>query len=305
MVKNKEQVYISVIIYAHNSKDSLGRSLNLVLNLLDERFEKFEIIVVNDASSDDTENKIKQSNIGKITLINLANKHGLEIAMQVGLDFSIGDFVIEIDSSEISYDINYIYELYKKSCEGYDIVSLEPKGTKKLTSSFFYLILNQFSGNDRNFNTQVACILTRRAINAISTIKDKTRYRKLLHVFTGYRKATIEVPLKQKVNDSYTIAEKLSMSSDILFSFTNLGIKVNIYIALFFFSFSFFLGSFAVYQYFSNDQLIEGWTTIMLFLSLGFSGIFIVLAILNKYFSIVLKEIRNSPQYLIKNIERF
>lgn len=309
MVKKlKEQVFISLVLYARNQGEIIGNSLEKLWNLLDNKFENFEIIIVNDASEDDSEKKIKEFSTSKkqrkITLINLEFKHGLEDAINVGTKFSIGDFVIELDSPQLHFDENILFQLYEKSCEGYDVVSLAPKTKKKFSSILFYKLLNKFSDIELEFETQIAHIITRRAINSISKIKDKIRYRKVLLAFSGYKKAALTIKLDKPITTSYDFFEKVKMASDILFSFTNLGMRINIYIALLFFCFSIFLGVYALYEYITYEEVMEGWTTLMLFLSFGFSGIFVTLAIINKYFSIALREIRTLPEYIIKNIEK-
>lgn len=308
VTKLKEQVFISLVLYTYNHEKVIVNSLKKLWNFLDDKFENFEIIIVNDASSDNTEEKVKEytksKDSKKVTLINLDSKHGLETAINVGTKFSIGDFLIELDSPELHYNENILYKLYEKACEGYDVVTLAPKSKKRLSSVIFYKFLNRFSDIKIKFDSQIAHIITRRAINAVSKIKDKIRYRKVLLAFSGYKKSSIEIKLNKKIKSSYSFFEKIKMASDILFSFTNLGMKINIYIAMLFFCFSVFLGVYTLYQYITYEKVMEGWTTIMLFLSFGFSGLFMILAIINKYFSIALKEIRTLPEYIIKNIEK-
>ena len=304
----KEQVFISLVLYTCNDATSIGSTITSLFSILSERFDQSEIIIVNDYSTDNTvsliEDTLSSLPKGYVTLIDLGMKHGLEKAIQLGLEFAIGDFVIEVDSPQMPYDPSLLYALYEQACEGYDIVSLEPSGMQRMGSRIFYWLFNRFSNIMINADTQIAHILTRRAINSMSTIKDKTKYRKILHIFSGYKRTTIPVQLTQNIPSSYSLTEKIRMSSDILFSFTNLGIQINIYIALSFLLFSVAIGGYALYQFFTYRHIIEGWTTIMLFLSVSFSGIFMVLAIVNKYFAITLREIRTLPEHIIKNIRK-
>jgi polyisoprenyl-phosphate glycosyltransferase len=306
---SKEPAYISLVLYVHNKEIVIKDTLERLWQLLDTKFDSFEFIIVDDASSDRTADEIRQftitKNEKKTTLIRLTRKHGLETAMQVGLEFSIGDFVIELDSADIHFNIDMLYNLFNKSCEGFDIVSLQPETRKYFSSRLFYTLLNRFLNTGGYIiDSQIAHILTRRAVNAILQIKDRTRYRKILHTFSGYKKAVLPVALDMKIASAYSLSEKIKMSFDILFSFTDIGIRLNIYIALFFFFFSVFTGGYAMYQYLTYDKIIEGWTTLMLVLSTGFSGLFFVLSITNKYLSIALGEIRTSPRYTVKSIEK-
>jgi glycosyltransferase involved in cell wall biosynthesis len=304
----KDQEFISVVLYTHNNQFLIDDTLRRILNFINARFINFEIIVVNDSSIDETKNEIKkfikENDNSRITLINLAFKHGLETAICVGVDFSVGDFVIELDSPVLSFNENIIFDLYKKSCEGFDIVSLKSYKNRDSSSSFFYFLLNHFSTAKIEYDTEICSILTRRAVNGISKIKDKTKYRKILHNYSGYTKGSLTINLESKIKSSAGFSEKVKMASDILFSFTDIGYKINLYMTMLFLAISIFIGCYSIYQYLFNEKVIEGWTTIMLFISFSFSGIFILLSIINKYFSIVLKEIRNMPQYTIESIDK-
>ena len=112
----KEQAFISLVIYAYNNEKIIANSLDKLWNILYNKFEYFEIIVVNDASIDNTEKEIKDyantKNLNKITLINLTRKHSLETAILIGTDIAIGDFIIELDSPELHYNEDIIYKLY-------------------------------------------------------------------------------------------------------------------------------------------------------------------------------------------------
>lgn len=304
----KEQVFISLVIYVYNKESIISSSLKRILDFLNESFEKYEVIIVNDASNDKTKAEIKKftkdNNQSNVTNINMSRKHGLETAILVGVDFSIGDFVLEIDSPEMPFDLKILYNLYEKSCEGFDIVSLKLKRNRNWSSTWFYYILNRFSNTNINYDSEICYIITRRAINSISRIKDKIKYRKVLHNISGFKKGAITIDLNIKIKTPTSFAEKIKMATDILFSFTDIGYKLNVYMTFFFMFVSVFLGSYSIYQYLFNETVVEGWTTVMLFMSFGFTGVFTVLSIINKYISILMKEIRTLPPYTIESIEK-
>jgi dolichol-phosphate mannosyltransferase len=68
--------------------------------------------------------------------------------------------------------------------------------------------------------------------------------------------------------------------------------------------FSIFISFYSIYQYLYNEKVVAGWTTVMLFVSFSFSGIFIVLSIINKYLSTVIKEIGSMPRFTIESIDK-
>ena len=60
MIINKEKNFISVVVYVHNNEDNIINFLEKINNKLDENFENYEIICVNDKSSDNSVQEIKK-----------------------------------------------------------------------------------------------------------------------------------------------------------------------------------------------------------------------------------------------------
>ena len=176
MINNKEKNFISVVIYVHNNENEITPFLKNISNTLENNFNKYEIICVNDASEDKTLLKIKDfskskmSNDGIINIINMSYYQGIELSMNAGVDLAIGDFVYEFDYILQDYNEKIILNTYYKSLEGYDIVSTNSKANKKVTSSIFYKIFNRYSNTKYKIQTEEFRILSRRAINRIHTI---------------------------------------------------------------------------------------------------------------------------------------
>ena len=93
MVENKEKNFISAVVYVNNNQDTLMNLLNKINNFLEENFNKYEIICVNDASRDNSVKIIKkftkEVKNQKVSLINMSNYHGLELSMGAGVDLAI------------------------------------------------------------------------------------------------------------------------------------------------------------------------------------------------------------------------
>ena len=63
-------------------------------------------------------------------------------------------------------------------------------------------------------------------------------------------------------------------------------------------------GVYVLGVYFSNHKPIEGWTSMMLFMAMGFTGIFFMFTIILKMVTILLKQIFERQKYLIESIEK-
>ncbi len=127
---NKEKNFVSAVIYVHNAEDRIESFLKMVIKAMEDNFDHSEIICVNDHSDDNSLNIIKKASssasLTSISVVNLSYFHGLEMAMNAGVDMSIGDFVFEFDNTYADFEPALIMDIYRHSLKGFDIVSASP-----------------------------------------------------------------------------------------------------------------------------------------------------------------------------------
>ena len=140
---SKEKSFFSAVIYVHNAESWIERLLDSIIRILEMNFEHSEIICINDYSTDCSVNQIRniaaKAQSTTVTVVNMSYFHGLEIAMNAGVDLAIGDFVLEIDHPVMDYDPGEIMKAYRKVLEGYDIVSVSAAKKQKLSSRIGYM----------------------------------------------------------------------------------------------------------------------------------------------------------------------
>ena len=304
----KEKTFISAIVYVHNSEKTIIKFLEDIHNFLCENFESFEIIIVNDASTDKTLeliNQNKEKYNGKATIITTAWKHNRELAMLAGAELAIGDFIYEIESTNLEFPIESLRDAYEKSATGFDIVFASPNGKLNVSSKIFYKILGKFSYQKIELRTESFKLITRRALNAILKSKDKNRYRKIIYRSSGFPTATIFFKPTKNIQSNMSFREKINLATSVLLSFSDIGLKLTLFLSLLFLAISISIGIYTISIYLTEKSIVvAGWTTTMLFLSFSFSGIFLILTILGKYLTIILEETKERPAYFIQSIKR-
>lgn len=304
----KEAAFISVVAYLHNEENRGGDFLKTVDAILHEKFEAYEIILVNDFSTDQTlaniRAAIKQVN-GNVVIINLSRKHGVEQAMMAGLERSVGDYVFEFDSLYIDYPNTAINEVYQVAASGYDIVSASSSTIPALSSRAFYWLINSMSYLNLDLSTESFRLVTRRALNAMLNLKEKVKYRKALYAFTGYEKGKVQYqPIIYFVRKGNSFChENINLAVSVIVSFSDFGLKLAHYIAFAFLTISVFMIGYSLFQYFFKQNIVEGWTSLMTLVAFGFSGIFFVLGMLGEYIGRILTEIQNRPGYTVRTTE--
>lgn len=304
----QEKKLISLIVYLYNNEDSILEFLEMIIQQTEALFEQFEIIIVNDFSFDNSVEKIKTAdalNPYQISIIQMSFHQGVELSMNAGLDLSSGDFIYEFDSVILDFDKSLIEKSYRKIIEGYDIVSVSPTSSEKLTSKLFYKTYNYFSKSDYKLRTDRFRILSRRAINRSFSISVKIPYRKAMYINSGLKIATIEF---KKINQQKNIAGKSYLRTktaiDTLIIYTNLAFSISVSISLVLLFCTLSIIIYTLFIYLGKHKPIEGWTTIMLLLSGGFSGLFLLIAIMIKYLSLILEIVFKKKSYIQEKIEK-
>lgn len=306
---NKENKFISAIVYLHNDEGRIVSFLSRITALFEGYFESFEILIVNDCSTDNSIQNIKSHESfknGKISIVNMSLRQGLEISMNAGIDLSIGDFVYEFDDLTIDYDESLVIKVYNHIITGFDIVSVSPKHHNTLFSRIFYWTFNKFSKSRYKLQSERFRILSRRAINRAYSISKTIPYRKALYANSGLSLDTIKY--RQDPKNARKIGKEKNafrdrMAINSLIIYTNLAFKIAIFITMVMFFFTLFAGIYAFTVYFSGEKPIEGWTTTMLLMSSSFSGLFFILAIIIKYLSLIVELIYSKKSYLVESVE--
>lgn len=309
-MKNKEKNFVSAVVYVNNSEDTIKNLLEKINKSLNDNFDKYEIICVNDASKDKSVNIIKNFaktiKNQKISIINMSFYHGVELSMNAGVDLAIGDFVYEFDNIYNDFDIKVIKEIYNKCLEGYDIVSASSNKNKTNSSKLFYKLFNKYSNLEYKLQTENFRILSRRAINRANSINNNITYRKAVYTKCGLKMFNYQYESTGNVKriiskENHNNRKKTAINSLILY--TDLGYKLSFFMSILTLLITFLVFIYTVVIFFSKNP-VQGWTTTMLFLSFGFFGMFSLMTIAIKYLDVLVEMLFKKKNYLIEGIEK-
>ncbi len=165
------ELNLSVVIPAYNEESNIVPTILEILDALREEEIPFEVIVVNDNSTDGTEAVITalMANHGEIRLVNHTPPGGFGRAIRSGLEFVNGE-VVAVYMADQSDDPADLIRCYQRIEEGYDCVfgSRFIKGAKVTNYPWFKLFVN-------------------RLVNRMIQIMFWTRHNDLTNAFKLYR----------------------------------------------------------------------------------------------------------------------
>lgn len=307
---NKEKNFISAVIYVHNAADRIDNFLKAIINVLEANFEHSEIICVNDRSDDNSAEIIRKvSGMAKttsISLLNMSYYHGIEAAMNAGVELSIGDFVYEFDSTFMDYEESEIMNVYHRALKGYDIVSASSDKKQRASSSFFYWLYNKSSTLKHDIATNSFRILSRRALNRISNVNKSTPYRKAVYSTCGLKTDNI---IYKRIDEKKSAVERQEkkyrsrLALDALIMFTDFGYRISFALTVFMMVVAVAMGIYSLVTFIFENP-IEGWTTTVLFMAFAFFGLFAILTFIVKYLQVIVNLIFKRKSYSFEGLEK-
>jgi len=307
----KHKTFISAVVYVYNNEKEIKSFLRMLYGVLSGSFEKFEIICVNDSSKDDSGNSIKEvvrsiddyTENCMLTILNMSYYQGLETSMRAGIDLAIGDFVFEFDGISVDYDPYLIIEAYERSLTGYDIVSCG-KGTERFASKLFYLIYNRFSGTQNMLRSETFRVISRRGVNRVDSMSVSLPYRKAVYSNCGLKiDYILYKPTNHNASDKRSIKNPQDTALNTLILFSNIAYRLTISFTALMMLATISVAVYVLIAYLRGIP-IEGWTTMMFFISGAFFAVFAVLTMVIKYLSLILGLVFSKQKYIIESIEK-
>ncbi len=309
-MENKEKNFVSAVIYVHNAEQRIGKFLKTVMDVLEANFEHSEIICVNDSSDDNSLAVIKKTSelatLTSISVVNMSYFHGLELAMNAGMDMSIGDFVFEFDNTMLDFNPDMIMNIYRHSLEGFDIVSAIPNRRQRLSSKLFYGVFDRYTNLSYEMSTESFRVLSRRVINRISSMNKTVLYRKAMYANCGLKTDAIKydvVSNSDRATDKKEQNYRAGLAVDSLILFTQVGYSLSIKMTFLMMFITFVVLVYTVVTYFTAHP-VEGWTTTVLFLSVAFFGLFGIQTIIVKYLQLLVDMVFKRKNYSFESVEK-
>lgn len=269
--------------------------------------EDFEIILVNDASPDNTWKCIlkegEQDN--RIKGINLSRNFGQHQAITAGLSFVKGEWVIVMDC-DLQDRPEEIPNLYHKALEGYDIVYAQriirqDKGIKKLSSSIFHKTFNWLSGQKTDKSIANFGVYKRDVIDEFNKMPERARSFGSLINFLGFKVTAMPVQHAERGegSSSYTLNKLFKLAFDIIISNSNKPLRMMVQFGFFFSLISMLLALYNVIAHFAGVIQVPGFTTTVF--SIWFVGglLMMQLGIVGIYIGKIFDQVKGRPNFVV------
>lgn len=233
---------ISLVAPFYNEEEGIEEFFTTVIPILEQAGDSFEIICVNDGSSDKTLELLSlwSGKRPEIVVVNLARNFGKEIALTAGLDHSNGDVVIPIDS-DLQDPPELIPEMIAKWREGYDVVyatrTLRDMDSwfKRWSAELYYRLFNLVTDTKIPFNAGDYRLMDRRVVTTIGKMRERSRFMKGVFAWVGYRQTSVEYARPERFagQESQSFKRLWKLAVDGIISFSTIPLRIWSYVGLF------------------------------------------------------------------------
>jgi len=306
---------ISVVFSFRNEADVLEELLKRIEAVFDVLDVRYELIFVNDASTDDSSEilRIRRQSNPNIKVINMSRRFGFGPSVIAGLDYSRGDAVIYMDT-DLQDPPELIPTLVAKWQEGNDVVHTTRTGRlgesrlKMWVTDRAYRAIDLFSEIRVPKNTGDFKLLSRRAVQAILQVKEVDPFVRGLSLWVGYRQAFVpyERQSRHKGETHFSMLTSANPYAEFIRGLTAFS-SVPLYLALVI-GFVVSVGAFSylgliVLQRIFFDIHQPGWPALMVTLLFLGGCILFTIGVLGIYIGKIYNEIKGRPRYVIESTE--
>ena len=270
----------------------------------------YEIIFINDGSKDDSVKNIKKlrEQDDGIKLINFSRNFGHQVAVTAGLEHTNGEVSVIIDA-DLQDPPELIIDMYEKYKEGYDVVYAKRKSRagesffKKKTAKVFYRLLDFISEVDIPLDTGDYRLISKRVVAQLNNMTEKNRFIRGLVTWVGFKQTYVEYNRDERYagETGYSLSKMIKFSLDGITSFSTFPLKIATIFGTLISGVSFIYILRIIYLKYFTEKTIQGWSSIMVS-NLFLGGIILLtLGILGEYIGRIYTELKNRPQYIIKD----
>lgn len=304
---------LSIVVSVFNEQEVLPmfwEELRIQLSQLSDM--RFEIIWVNDGSSDGSQavlDGLSHAHPFEFAFLEFSKNYGHEAAMIAGVDHATGDAIVCLDA-DLQHPPSKIPEMVQAYSNGSDIVTMSRKHRddngffKNALSKLFYRMMNGLSDYKFEAGASDFFMISSRVADVLrSNFRERNRFLRGYIQIVGYNRTTIEFDAGARAagESKYSYGKLASLANIAIFSFSKKPLYLALWMAIIFMVLTSVVTLYSLGVYFFGDRPPSGYTTLIVFMSVCFTILYFLVAILSIYIGKGIEEIKERPIYLLRN----
>lgn len=297
---------LSIVVPAYNEEQNIVALYRAVRSALGET-ELFEVIFVDDGSSDGTAAKVRQLRVDgfPVRLIRFGRNFGHQAALMAGLQWARGAAVITLDC-DLQHPPALLPRMIAAWRQGAMVVRtvrIDTVGAgffKKRSSSLFYWFLNLISKTPVMRGAADYQLLDRAVVDAVLEFKDRNPFLRGLVGWLGFSSTCLEylAPARSAGSSGYSLRKRLTLAVDAITGLSSQPLRLTFYFGLLTAVLSVVYAIFALVALFAG-RTVPGWTSVIMIVALLGSIQLVSLGVIGEYIARIYEQSRGIPRFVI------
>lgn len=302
---------ISIVIPFYNEEENIETTLAEISRHIDTNDYRWEIVAINDGSSDSTLEKLNRSVPDKfeLVIVDLSRNFGKEAALSAGIEQARGNAIIPLDA-DLQDPPQVISQLLERWEEGYDVVLAKRVDRssdgllKRTTAGAFYAVINKLSDVKIPNNVGDFRLMDRKVIDVLKSLPEHRRFMKGLFAWAGFRTTSVDYTRPERTlgNTKFSGWKLWNLALEGITSFSIVPLKIWTYIGFIVALCSFIYGGVIVVRTLISGIEVPGYASLASIL-LFMSGLQMIgMGILGEYVGRSYLESKRRPAFIIRSV---
>jgi polyisoprenyl-phosphate glycosyltransferase len=303
---------LSIVIPCYNEEACLPELVRRVSDVARTQCgDDYEIILINDGSSDGTWANIQTAAASNARLIgiNLSRNHGHQLALTAGLDLAGGAHILILDADlqdppELLPDM-----LAAMASQSADVVYAVRRAragesfAKKVTASLFYRLLARLTDTNIPLDTGDFRLMSRRALDALQAMPEQARFIRGMVAWIGFKQVPIAYDRTERFagETKYPFSKMIALAFDAITGFSTAPLRLASHAGLALVALSVLILAYIAVGWLSGNA-VAGWTSLMLVVVLLGAAQMFVLGMIGEYLGRLYLEAKRRPLYIVAEV---
>lgn len=301
---------LSVVSPFFNEAENLPSFLEILEKELSVLTQNYEVILVDDGSSDNSYEIAKKHQIKNLTLIKLTKNFGHQNALDAGLKYATGEWVITLDSDLQHPPVEIAKMLMLAKENKVDIIYGSQKDRKKdsffkrFTATFYYKLIRLLTGIAIVPHASDFRLISKKVTTVLNNLPEEKVFRLLLpSLGFSYKIHHYSAAKRQNGKSKYTLWKMFKLALNSIFSFSTTPLRIVATIG-FVAALIAFLWTLVVLNSYLKGEVIAGWTSMtLIILLLGGVQLFAV-GLVGEYLARNLEISKQRPNFIVEQIKK-
>lgn len=311
--RGEQRPYLTFLLPCYNEGAVLPETYRRIKAVAASLQRSHEIVMVNDGSSDDTLAQMLQfaQRDPALVIVNLSRNHGHQVALSAGLNYCAGERVLIMDA-DLQDPPELLPQMLALMDQGADVVYAQRRSRpgdemlKRIACAVFYRMLNRLSEMPIQLDSGDFRLISRRVLELLLQMPERHRFLRGMVSWVGFRQVPVLYDRDKRFAGvtKYPFSRLVRLALDGVVASSVRPLALASYAGMLFAAAGFALIVYALYSWWRIGQTPQGWTSLMIVVTVLGSVQLFVLGIIGQYLGRMHEQMRGRPLFVVDKVYR-